>query len=452
MGVEQRRHRGIPARSTTATAGGSGGPPPRGIRRICATARERIPTIFLLCWAIVAARDLLRLSRDDPSFFLSSSSSSPLVTDDVAPRRQQQRKDDDDRPRARVVVAAAAEEEEEAPNDGGGGVGGFERSGFMVLGMHRSGTSMLTGLLYVAVGYTFGGHLYKGEENAKGFFERFDVVGQNSQFLKEQKMDWNSNVEDFSWEQALRAVESEAVDLKGAKRASRLLFNDPEKSPWLQKDPRMCITLRVWRNLGLLEKEPAIVYTYRHPLEVAQSLHKRSGGRIKMHTGLRLWIVYNMMAIRNSRGMCIVRTSNVALLADPMGELVRISKELTDRCDLPRPKKPVSQKEIDDFLDRDLQHHDAAAGDETKKKKILAVHNDGTCPVYEYHPKEAVVVVEKNPTPEFEMERRRYLAAMRIYCDLESGKAYLEDYEWPDPKDPGEKTTSNAKTTSKAKA
>jgi hypothetical protein len=42
----------------------------------------------------------------------------------------------------------------------------------------------------------------------------------------------------------------------------------------LLKDPRLCLTLRSW--LPLFRKLPAVVFTYRHPIEVCQSLVARS--------------------------------------------------------------------------------------------------------------------------------------------------------------------------------
>lgn len=295
----------------------------------------------------------------------------------------------------------------------------IKRDGFMVLGMHRSGTSMLTGLLYMAGGYQYGGVLHKGQENTKGFFERFDAVKQNDWFLKEQKADWNNNVLAFDWERALKDKKSGAVEFNPGERFFRFI-NNPQSIPWLQKDPRMCITLKVW--LKLMNKEPAIVYTYRHPLEVALSLQKRSA-RMNITRSLKLWIAYNMRAIQNSRGLCIVKTSNVALLADPVKELQRISDELTEKCGVAAPPHSVKQDEVDKFIDPTLQHQHAA---EKAKKEVLESHNDGTCVAYAFDSK-----IMKG-TRMFENEREAYLTAMRIYCDLESGKAYNEDYPWPD--------------------
>jgi len=273
----------------------------------------------------------------------------------------------------------------------------------------------------MAAGYTYGDtYLRKGKENVKGFFERVDVVGQNHKWLEQQGIQWNTNVLDFDWEQALRDTNSGAVDFKKGTRALKF-FHDPESSPWLQKDPRMCLALPVWLKL-LGDRPPAIVFTYRHPLEVALSLQKR-GSRIHVTRGLHMWIAYNMRALQNSKGLCIVRTKNTAVMGDAFTEIQRISDELTHKCGVPAPQHRVSREEVNKFIDPTLQHHDASAN---KDKKILATFNGGTCVVYEFESK------RKWGSLEYNEEREMYLKAMKFYCDLESGKAYEEDYVWPE--------------------
>jgi hypothetical protein len=56
-----------------------------------------------------------------------------------------------------------------------------QRSGFMVLGMHRSGTSMLSGLLVSGCGYNVGKSLEligASFDNEKGFFERVCMMNE----------------------------------------------------------------------------------------------------------------------------------------------------------------------------------------------------------------------------------------------------------------------------------
>jgi len=297
---------------------------------------------------------------------------------------------------------------------------GNHRNGFMIVGMHRSGTSMLGGLLHKSAGYTVGGPLIGSSfDNEKGFYERVDIVLQNDEFMRKQHMSWSSNVIHYDWEQALKDKESGAVSFKEGDRGLPFL-NDPSNAPWMQKDPRMCITLKTW--LKLMNNEPAIVFTYRHPLEVAMSIYKRDEN-IRVETGLRLWIVYNMRAIQNSRGLCIVKSSNDAILANPLNEVQRISDQLTSKCAVPPAPNRVTQEDIDKFIDPKLQHNKKK---DNTEKEVIKTYNDGKCPVYSYKSK------EKKGTASYEREKSLYDKAMKIYCDLQSGVAHEEDYVWPE--------------------
>ena len=294
---------------------------------------------------------------------------------------------------------------------------GGKRTGFVVLGMHRSGTSMLSGLMATGLGYHTGGPMIGGAfDNAKGFFERLDVVYQNDEFMNKQRVWWSANVLNFDAEKALQMKKDGTVSFKDGQKALNF-FSDPKNSPWLQKDPRMCVTLKAW--LPLLPSEPAVVFTYRHPMEVALSLKKRESD-FPIERGLRLWIIYNMRAVQNSAGLCRVYSSNEAVFADPLMEVQRISDELTSKCGVPPPPEKLSKEDVDKFVDPSLQHNKK---DENAGKEEIANY-DG-CPVHAY--KSAA----KEGTAEYQREHDLYLKAMKIYCDYKSGKAYEDAYEWP---------------------
>lgn len=316
--------------------------------------------------------------------------------------------------------------------EGGGGldanananvpVAGNHRNGFIVLGMHRSGTSMLAGLLHQSAGYAVGGPLIGSAfDNEKGFFERVDIVLQNDEFLSAQDMSWAANVINYDWENALSDKESGAVSFKRGKTGLQFL-DDPSNAPWMQKDPRMCITLKTW--LKLMHSEPAILFTYRHPLEVALSLKKREKN-FTLEQGLRLWIVYNMRAIQNSKGLCMVKSTNDAILADPLHETRRIQDELTDSCGVPHPPRTVSQGDVDKFIDPKLQHNKKKRAEEESQKPVLETYNDGKCKVYNYESD------EQENSPARERENTMYHMAMKVYCDFESGEAFKDGYAWP---------------------
>mmetsp|Transcript_7542 Transcript_7542/g.16350 ORF Transcript_7542/g.16350 Transcript_7542/m.16350 type:complete len:378 (-) Transcript_7542:853-1986(-) len=176
--------------------------------------------------------------------------------------------------------------------------------GVVVIGMHRSGTSLLAGLLVKGMRYQVGPKrllIQPAADNVKGFYERLDAVLQNDQFLSNQGMSWNAGVVNYDYKKALKAYRDKEISfVEGEKALS--FFNNEENEPWLQKDPRMCITLRTW--LDLFNREPVALFTYRHPLEVANSLQKREN--FKISHGLRLWIVYNVRAVQNSANLCRV--------------------------------------------------------------------------------------------------------------------------------------------------
>ena len=70
-----------------------------------------------------------------------------------------------------------------------------------VIGMHRSGTSMVARLLNLMGAY-FGPEgisTGSGQENPKGFWERKDVRALNNQILHAANSDWD-RVSDFSLE------------------------------------------------------------------------------------------------------------------------------------------------------------------------------------------------------------------------------------------------------------
>jgi hypothetical protein len=116
-----------------------------------------------------------------------------------------------------------------------------------VLGMHRSGTSLLTGALRL-LGVHLGSdeNLLPSDEeaNRKGFWENRLIVDLNDALLSRLGGDWH-NLPDFppDWFSS-----PEFADLRREARAviSKEFGNVPV---WGWKDPRACLTLPFWRRL-----------------------------------------------------------------------------------------------------------------------------------------------------------------------------------------------------------
>lgn len=299
--------------------------------------------------------------------------------------------------------------------------------GLIVLGMHRSGTSVLGGLIN-KMGLKTGGPLIKpGEDNSKGFFERIDVVLQNDYLMKLQKVHYGSRTEAFDTATGLYHA---LVGLHGGgktrdesgrdgpyidpnffnegKRALKFL-NDKANYPWMLKDPRLCITLRTW--LPLLNANPAVLFTYRHPMDVARSLNKRYE-LYPIGKGLRLWYVYNMRATLQSQDLCRIVTSHKKIMETPMTELRRIREELVSKCNMIVPRE-LPEAEVSEFVDVKLEHG----------------HNDHTDHSCEQDPSSLVPSKELWPDPDAE-QLVLYKEVMRVYCAMESGEAFKQDFRF----------------------
>lgn len=212
------------------------------------------------------------------------------------------------------------------------------RPGVIILGMHRSGTSILGGLVN-KMGLATGGPLIQAaEDNEKGFFERIDVVLQNDYLMQKQKCHYGWKTHLYDTQLGVKHVLTEEVKFNEGRRALEFL-NSPTNYPWMLKDPRLCITLRTW--LPLLNFIPVVLFTYRHPLDVALSLHKREYEQYTIPYALKLWYVYNKRAIQQSNDLCRVVTSHFKTIKLSNQELDYIHDELI-KCGVPVPRALTS--------------------------------------------------------------------------------------------------------------
>lgn len=291
---------------------------------------------------------------------------------------------------------------------------GGVRPGVIILGMHRSGTSIVGGLLSKMGLKTGEGLIHAAFDNEKGFFERVDVVLQNDESMKKQVVSYATNTYKFD---ALEGLKNILADMKGrhfseGKRGLKFL-NDPKSYPWMLKDPRLCITLRMW--LPLLNFVPAILFTYRHPMDVASSMNKRETEHFRMQRALKLWYVYNKRAVLQSSDLCRVTTSHRHVMSQPQIELDRITAELR-QCGVAVPRK-VTEAEVEEFIDVKLQH-----GRSSNKDSSCEAINE-LDPLLLLPPKE-----QWEPTePE---HIHLYRACMKAYCALEDGSAFKGAFQW----------------------
>jgi len=217
-----------------------------------------------------------------------------------------------------------------------------------VLGMHRSGTSALTGSLNVLGCEAPAVRIKKSAQNPKGFFEATSIARLNDALLDSAGQTWDS------W----HPMPSDWMDTPQVETlipaAQELLakeFGTP--SILALKDPRICRLLPFWRQV--LEQQsiqPLILHIHRHPMEVAQSLQKRNG--FDLSKGLLLWLTYVLSSERASRGSVRSFISFPQLLEGPVIQMKRVLADLGARV----PHDPVLlEPKTSDFISPALRHH-----------------------------------------------------------------------------------------------
>ena len=158
-------------------------------------------------------------------------------------------------------------------------------SALFILGMHRSGTSALTGVLSL-LGVDPGPSLSPGMAgvNPKGFWEHQEIVTIHERLLGALDSSWDdARLLPADWWQLpeVTAFRSELL---------AVLRRDFTTSPlWLLKDPRLCRLLPLWLDIiDELGIAPHFILCLRHPNEVAMSLSRRDG--ISTEHATLLWL------------------------------------------------------------------------------------------------------------------------------------------------------------------
>ena len=236
------------------------------------------------------------------------------------------------------------------------------RPALFVLGMHRSGTSAITGALRHC-------GVWVGEEteltdanveNPLGFWERRDMRDLCDQMLHSAGADW-WKIANFDPNAIPR------VTLAEQRRKFEKIVSELDKyQAWVLKEPRLCLLLPILRHYV---SNPVCIHIYRNPLDVARSLKTRNGFSIS--AGLALWEVYNLHALKASEGLPRISLSYESIMQHPVETLNALVKEL-DGLGEEHPIKPDSGL-IERFIDLDL-YHQRATDEETEDYLLPSQH------------------------------------------------------------------------------
>ncbi len=203
----------------------------------------------------------------------------------------------------------------------------------MVVGMHRSGTSMLAGSLQQA-GLELGPCSTWNEFNRRGNREHPGVVAFHERLLARQGASWHAPPAAFQrWTSSERRA------------ATRIIRSFRGAGCWGFKDPRATFFHEGWQELL-----PALQFVgiFRHPSAVAASLDARGG--MSSDDAIRIWLAYNRRLLELHRE----RPFPVLCFDDDERTLHRQINTAAEWLGL----QPLGQ---DRFFTQSLKHHTPAS-------------------------------------------------------------------------------------------
>jgi hypothetical protein len=241
-------------------------------------------------------------------------------------------------------------------------VGTSERTaGVVVVGVHRSGTSAAARMLNLLGLATARDDdlLRPTADNPAGHWESATMVGLNDRLLALLGARWwcpPARQEGMWATPAHQALEP---------HAAQALRQVHVTSPWVWKDPRLCVTLPFWRPL--LPQRTLAVVVLRGPLEIAASLTHRDGLAVAEDAGAALWERSTQHLLPALHGLPVAVLRYAELVADPVPQAERLLEFLRAHI---RPASPPQLDAIGDVVDPALRHERTTTEDEAASRLL----------------------------------------------------------------------------------
>jgi len=178
----------------------------------------------------------------------------------------------------------------------------------VVVGMHRSGTSAMTGALG-ALGFQINRPEDRMDwpESNPEHWESLSLALHDDDLVQRLGGTWDAPAPLApGWEDG-------AIARSMPDPAPIVAAAYPDPGPLVWKDPRICLLLPYWRRL--IPGPLTAVFVWRSPTAVARSLEKRDG--LPLAAGIALWERYNRSALIGLRGVDTYVAQYEAVLAEP---------------------------------------------------------------------------------------------------------------------------------------
>lgn len=260
------------------------------------------------------------------------------------------------------------------------------RQALLIIGMHRSGTSALTGVLHQLGVAMPSGLMPPAPDNPTGFWESVELSRIHDSALAAAGTRWDTPAPIPSdW-----FVSDEAADFRTQIQA--VLERDfADCSLFAIKDPRICLLFPLWEQvLQQLKCTIRTILPIRHPEGTIASLMARN--QMSPQRAQLLWLSYVLLSERVTRNLPRAFVRYDDLLADWRSTLASIEANLG--WQLPARTADI-EANIDNFLQANLRHHQPSDG---HWNLALPTHR-WVRATYE-HLRQAAVGVSTTPTPD----------------------------------------------------
>lgn len=271
----------------------------------------------------------------------------------------------------------------------------------IVLGMHRSGTSALTGLLEKC-GVKLGINLMSANKyNAKGYFENLALVKFNDELLAANGYIWCDFVSVVNYSEQDRQL------------LKQILIKEFDNEQLIAiKDPRIIFLFDIYRDvLQDLGYDIKIILPYRNPLEVALSLKTRD--KLDFDRGVLFWAYNVIFSEYHSRGLPRMSISFDDIVQDSSRELIRITKFLGINLQL--------IDNINDFIDSEMKNNlnaDFAAYNKYFISDIFGPVSDLSANILSFDMIKAklfAIILQKYQTCEYEIKDLQQTEYMQLF-------------------------------------
>lgn len=243
-----------------------------------------------------------------------------------------------------------------------------KKQAVLILGMHRSGTSALTRAINL-LGMDLPSHLMAANfANETGYWESVELAKIHDEILSSLGSGWDD----------LFAIDDDRLQL-ASNEYNKAILTDymvrefSHTGHFVLKDPRMCRLTPLWLSvLNDLNVDVKIIISFRHPLEVAESLKKRNG--FLLEKSFLLWLRHVLEAERHTRHLprCFVGYTQL------LNDCQQVLRQITQQCDLQWPNFTGDiLAKVGQFIDASHYHQRA-----TKDQCIAARVSDNILQTY----------------------------------------------------------------------